>query len=427
LSGALGVLDDDPAATPRDRYDVLMQLVDAYRWSANWNGLTQTVARAVEVAEGIGDVVLTARAAVATTQGTLWQSASPGQVHGPIVAALRRTLERLPETDDPLRCRALLGLANELYYGAPHAERQALVEEALTMARRIGDDALLLDACQIAFSSQWFAGTAVERLGLAEESLALAERLGSERSFVVSACLRAVVLGELGRPQEMVEAAELARREAERLRIPYGLLVIDNLLLPWLAMAGRFDECDAAFDRITAIDAQISLDAAEAATAGAHLVIETWRGDPGRAAAFLAAAEGGPFPVTTTVVASLWRAGQEDAARAHAAAHPIVLDQENFLSLLNWGMAAEVSLHLGDRSLAVDAYERLLPYAGRSCCAGSGNHMGPVDGFLALAAAARGDRDVAAAHADDALALCHEWDIPLAAAWLRDQRARYGF
>ena len=40
LRGALDTMADDPAAGPRERYDVLMQLVDAYRWSAMWPELT---------------------------------------------------------------------------------------------------------------------------------------------------------------------------------------------------------------------------------------------------------------------------------------------------------------------------------------------------------------------------------------------------
>jgi DNA-binding SARP family transcriptional activator len=427
LTGALDLMGDDATAGPRDRYDVLMHLVDAYRWSAMWPELTRSVVEAVAVGERLGDVELTARAAIATTQGTLWQSAAPGEVHEEVVAALRRSLDQLPTADGALRCRVLLSLANELYYGAPFEERRALVDEALAMARRLDDDALVLDACQTSFSSLWRASTAEERLALAEESLVLAGRLGNERAAVVSACLRAVVYGELGRPVEMFAAAEVARREAERLRIHYGLLVIDNLLLPWLAMAGRFDDCEVTFERIKAIDAQISLDQSEAATAGAFVVVATWRGDAGEAAAILQSMEGGPFPISAAVVSYLWRSGREDAARAHYEAHPIDLTGEDWFSLLNWGMAADVSLHLADPALAADAYDRLLPFAGYSCCAGSGNHLGPVDQFLALAAAARGDRDLAARHADDAERLCAQWQIPLAARWLRDQRERYGF
>jgi hypothetical protein len=53
--------------------------------------------------------------------------------------------------------------------------------------------------------------------------------------------------------------------------------------------------------------------------------------------------------------------------------------------------------------------------------------IGPVDAFLALAAVATGERELATEHADAALELCREWEIPLAAEWFRDQRDRYGF
>jgi hypothetical protein len=427
LRGALEVMADDTEATPRDRYDVLMHLIDAYRWSAMWPELTQTVLEAVAVAESLDDIELTARAAIATTQGTLWQSAAPGEVHREVVAALRHCLEQLPQDDDPLRCRVLLGLANELYYGAPYAERRALVDEALAMARRLDDPALLLDACQISFSSLWRPDTAEERLALAEESLLLAEQIGNERAYVVSACLRAVVYGELGRPAEMFHAAEVARREAERLHIPYGLMVIENLLLAWLAMAGRFDECEATVERIRVLDAQMSLDQSEAATAGALVVVALWSGRAAEAAAIVQSMEGGPFPITAAAVSCLWRSGQEEAARAHAAAYRIDLTREDWFSLLNWGMAADAALHLEDPELAADAYGRLVPFAGYCSSAGSGNHAGPVDLFLALAAAAQGDRELAARHAEDAERLCAEWQIPLAAQWLREQRDRYGF
>jgi hypothetical protein len=417
----------DPDATARDRYDVLMELVDAYRWSAMWPELIASVEEAVQVAEGLGDVELTARAAISTTQGALWQSAAPGEVHEVVVGALRRSLERLPETDDPLRCRAMLGLANELYHGAPLAERRVLVDDALAMARRIDDDALLLDACQVAFSSLWWAGTAPERLALVDESLVLARRVGQERAYVVSACLRAVVLGELGRPAEMVAASELARAEADRLRIPYGLLVIDNLLLPWLAMAGRFEECQEAFERIEALEAQISLDPSESAVAGAHVALGMWRADDGLGASILQSMEGGPVPITATVVAALWRAGRTEEARAHRAAHEIRLEGEDIFALLNRAMAAEVALHLDEPALGATVRPLLLPFAGRSCSVGSGFACGPVDLYLALAAAAAGEREQATEHADDAERLCADWQIPLAAQWLRDQRDRHGF
>jgi hypothetical protein len=66
-------------------------------------------------------------------------------------------------------------------------------------------------------------------------------------------------------------------------------------------------------------------------------------------------------------------------------------------------------------------------YAGYSCSAGSGLAVGPVDAFLAMAAAATGERELAARHADDALALAQAWEVPLVAAWIREQRTTYGY
>ena len=137
LRAAYAAMADDPEVTPRQRYDVLLRLIDAYRWSAMWPELTATVEQAVDVAEEIGDPELVAAAAISTTQGALWQSAPHGEVHEGVVRALRSSLDRLPAEDGALRCRVLLGLANELYYGASFEERRALVDEGLAMARRL--------------------------------------------------------------------------------------------------------------------------------------------------------------------------------------------------------------------------------------------------------------------------------------------------
>ena len=427
LREAYAAMADDPNATPRQRYDVLLLLIDAYRWSAMWPELTATVELAVGVAEEIGDPELVATAAISTTQGALWQSAPHGEVHQGVVRALRSSLDRLPPADGALRCRTLLGLANELYYGAAFEERRALVDEGLAMARRLGDDELLLDVCQIAFVSLWSAGTAAERLGLAEESVALAARTGNERATVVAGTLRSVVLGELGRPHEMWAAVEVARAEAERQRMLYGLMVLDSLVLPWHAMAGRFAECEALIDSISRLDAQISLEQSEDATAGAMIALSIWQGRSAETAELMTALEGGALPISATVVAYLWRGGEEQKAREYYAAHPFDLDTDDWFSLLAWCNTAETALYMKDADLGARIYAMITPYAGMTCVAGSGNASGPVDAFLAMAAAAAGEQQVATRHADEAERLCAEWEIPLAARWVRVQRDRYGF
>jgi len=80
----------------------------------------------------------------------------------------------------------------------------------------------------------------------------------------------------------------------------------------------------------------------------------------------------------------------------------------------------------GDRPLAEAARGRLAPYEGRMAVAGVAVAIGPVDGYLALAAATVGDGVAATAHADRALALADAWDLPAYRGWLLAHRARLG-
>ena len=138
-------------------------------------------------------------------------------------------------------------------------------------------------------------------------------------------------------------------------------------------------------------------------------------------------AEVSPLPATSTVLVFWMRGGEQERARACHREHLVDLADDDWFSMLNWCAAAEAGLWLDDHAMASAAYERMAPYAGRSCCAGSGNAMGPVDAYLAQAAAAVGECALATEHADRALELCEQWQIPLAAQWLRDQRERFGF
>jgi hypothetical protein len=364
---------------------------------------------------------------MSTTRGALWQSAPYGQVHDQFVAALRQSLETLPPGDSELRCRCMLNLAGELYYAAPFEEREALVEEALAMARRLGDRALLVDALQIADLALWKPSTMEQRLGYAEEAMRVVEALDDRQALVLCRTLRAVCLGELGRPAEMAATAAEARGEAERLGIAYALLVLDNMLIGWLAMAGEFERAEELLAGLIDLSGRAALDHAEDAVAGSLLSIALWRGDDTGTDEMMEQLAATPFPINSTVAICMWRAGHEDKARAFHAEHPPTLDDDDWFSLLNWCHTAAISLFLEDAPMAARAYERLAPFAGASCAAGSGVASGPVDGYLAMAAAAVGEQELAGRHADTAKALAEEWRIPLFTRWLGEQRDRFGF
>ncbi|WP_346386544.1 BTAD domain-containing putative transcriptional regulator [Nocardioides sp.] len=428
LRAALESLEDDPKATPRDRYDVLMALTEAYRWSALLPDLVGCVEQAIAVGKELGDSEAVARAAIATTKGALWRSAPPGQTNEVVIDALRGSLDRLPGSDGELRCQSMLALANELDFSSSFEELRALVDEGLAMARRLDDPRLLLDACQIAFVSLWVPATAVERYALATEAAALATQVGDERGFVVSSSLRTVVLGELGRRRDMLEAAEVARAAAQRLRIAYGEMVLDSAELPWQAMAGRFDRCEELIERVRTVAGRISHNFGDEALSGAMIAYRLWDGRALEALPVLEEMNGELYPFTTTITVHLWRGGERERARAWHAEHGAPLEaKDGMLLLLMWCHAAEAALYLGDAELAGAVYALLAAYAGRSCSVGSSLACGPVDAYLALAAAATGERAIAAGHAEDALVLAGEWDIPLFGRWLGELRETYSF
>lgn len=427
LEGALVALDGDGQATLRDRYDLLMALMEAYRWAAQLPDLVATVEQAIEVGKRLGDPEAVARAAVSTTEGVLWRSGPPGAINETVVQALRGSLDRLPPEDGELRCRTLLALANELYDTVGWDERRALCDEGLAMARRLGDPLLLMHACQVVFVALWHAQTSVERLALVREALDLARRTQSHRAVVVCATLHAAVLSELGRVEEMWRATAAAREVAREQRIHFGELVVAGIEIPWHAMAGRFEECELLLARVEELGRRMSHSNVDETTAAALLAVRLWQGRPGEMVPVLEAFDESSYPFAASIAVYLWRAGERDRAREVYAERGAPLEHDNDISLLAWAHAAELALHLGEPALGADAYARLAPLAGMNTCAGSSLALGPVDSYLALAAAAAGERDLAARHADDALVLAAAWDVPLVADWLRALRSEHRF
>ncbi len=122
--------------------------------------------------------------------------------------------------------------------------------------------------------------------------------------------------------------------------------MIDNLLLPWYVMAGNFEEGEACLAHVIRLSQQMATPQTEDAVAGAMITLRLWQGRADEVAPALMAFEGGPMPITSTLLVFLIRAGDLEAAKAHAAEYPMVLDAVDWFSMLNWASAAEASLWL---------------------------------------------------------------------------------
>ena len=123
----------------------------------------------------------------------------------------------------------------------------ALVEQALAMARRLGDDELLLDACRgrvrVAVAARHRASCGCE---LAREAMELADRrrqrAGVRRRPRPWPRWRSASCGRIAEMWAIARRGPRARRAAAAALRPAGAR--HAWRLPWLAMAGRFDEAE---------------------------------------------------------------------------------------------------------------------------------------------------------------------------------------
>ncbi|GID30666.1 BTAD domain-containing putative transcriptional regulator [Paractinoplanes brasiliensis] len=422
LATAIDTQGNDPAVTASERYAVLMDRVVACRQGGDLDGLDAAQVAAVEVAAGTGDVRAEARAAIAAVDGAVWLPRPHPTVHPTLPTTLRGVLRKLPAADSELRCQVMLALAVELYFADAPAERRALVEQGLAMARRLADPGLLDWSCTVAWLAIWRPSTAEERWALAQEALTAATRSGNRIREVTVRTLVAISAQETGRIAEMDEEIARARADAERYRLATPLVALGWLEMPWLALRGRFADAEKLFAETNDLMSRTSMPQAVESAAGSALMLRMIRGDNSAEMArqLQALAPHSRLPLDSSIVMLLLRAGLADEARAWHAAHGLDIDHpEDWYTLVNLCQAAEASAGLGDLVLAAKIYHRLSPYAGRPCSAGGAVGQPPVDAYLSIAAAAAGERERAVRHARDALALCDQWRLPLVAEWIR--------
>ena len=168
---------------------------------------------------------------------------------------LRWALATLPETDSVARCRLLLALAVELYYdvGAV-AERRALVEAGLALARRLGEPAVMWWATRAAYIASWAPSFTEARIGWAEEGLAAARESGDRAAEAVTLVCLANDHLELGRMDEWERlSAEASERWRTQERLPYVLFTLRWVESTLEALRGHPEERDRRIAQITEV------------------------------------------------------------------------------------------------------------------------------------------------------------------------------
>lgn len=411
---AARLLETDAEAGDRERFELLILLIDACRWSGDWCGVSDVVDAAIAVAERLGDDGLAARAAISAAEGALWQVRAFGHVHAPIVDALERLLSRLDDRETSLRCRAQLALAMELYYDPDQTDRiDALADEAVRLAEQTGDLRLRFAAYHGAFVSTWRLETVERRSAIAERAVDVARRLDDPRALVFAETLSLAAASELGDAERVGAGVDrvIETARCRGLTTPEGVLRV--LALGWAALRGD----GAAAATQSTVLGRLARDARLpnflAAVGGTVITAALLSGDPEALQA--AAAEfvpGEDVPTDLFGADLLIRLGRLDAARALLEDTDVDLATHTFMGPVNAALACRAAVATGPTRLTEDAYTYLRSHAGRMCSAGAATIVGPVDLYLAVGAKALGDQAAAERHLDDAGRLVGDWSVP---------------
>jgi DNA-binding SARP family transcriptional activator len=168
----------------------------------------RTLLQGARMAQDLGDVERLARAALANDRG--FQSSSQGVDHER-VAVLQAALSALDEGDGATRAGLLGQLAVEFISDADWRRRARLSDEALAMARRVGDRATLARVLTQRSLAQTNPRTLAARNDDLFEAWQLADRVG-ERQLAAHAAYfgshAALAAGDLERADRLLESLE---------------------------------------------------------------------------------------------------------------------------------------------------------------------------------------------------------------------------
>src|SRR5438046_4438798 len=240
---ALDVLAEGRPADARQRCELLLARGGA-QWKAGGGpAARETFRQAADIARRIGDAPLLARSALGFAgEGSRLLWVRSGVVDQPRIELLEEALDGLGDRDPGLRARLLARLAINLYW-APEPERVvALSEEAVRLARQLGDPRNLAAVLRARWIALRRPEGAEERLAIADEIVTLGQRTGDRELSLLGHRFRIVGFLERGDVVAADREIEAWAQIAGELRQPLYLTDLAIWRATRAIMDGRFAE-----------------------------------------------------------------------------------------------------------------------------------------------------------------------------------------
>jgi class 3 adenylate cyclase/tetratricopeptide (TPR) repeat protein len=204
------------ALVPEAHIDLMINLGTAQRL-AGVGDFRSTLLDAARRARELGDTERLTRAALANSRGFF---SALGEIDSDKVEVIEAALEDLSAAETPDRARLLATLCAELTYHSPLERRLALAEEATAMARRLGDNAALIDVINTCSGAIRVPSTIAAQVGDCAEVLELATILDDPYRLQSSANNGRIALLCAGRFDAAAQCSAIVRTVADKLRQP---------------------------------------------------------------------------------------------------------------------------------------------------------------------------------------------------------------
>jgi hypothetical protein len=415
-AGALEAIELGAEASPAQRLEASLSLAGAL-YAAGDIGTARSRFRTVaSAARRLGTADVQARAAVGFSEVQAY-----GEIDDEAIALLQDALDALPPDDSVLRARALALLGQRLDPVTDIARSEALLDEGVAMARRVGDPDALVRVLSAAALVDWRPERAASRAAAIDEVLALTVRSADPAAVFWARTLRLRDALEAGDTATAVkELGRLERLAAESRRSYYRwcLLVLQAAVA---LFAGRLDEGERLAEEAIALNRRHGDDAEQEHTVQ-RLALALERRDPPSLpiAALRDYAMRYPrLPVWQAMLARAEHAlGHGEQARAAAGA----LARDGFAELLRTPdrlcglvlLAEPVAVH-GDAAAVAQLADALAPHREANAIMDAAwAAFGPVERAEGILAAAAGRPDDAAARFAAAAERAARWGAP---AW----------
>jgi hypothetical protein len=401
FGAALERLDELADADEIDRAQLLVDLGTAQREIGD-SAYRQTLLDAANYAQEIDDTPTLIAAALANNRGYF---SSSGQHDDDVLRVLRSALAASGTADSRSRASLLALLADELTWVPAWAERRKLRDDAVAMARRVGDTATLVDvlnrSCNPGFN---FPHTLEERREANAEARRLAAQLTDPNLQFVAANRFLHVAVQSADPVGIAEAADTMRAIAHATGRPLLLwTVLSDGGTGLAALAGDTEGVERLAREYLEVGRAAGQPDAFLEYAGMLLHARVMQG---RAEEVIEAIDAlGPSETRDLpIVRAMWAAAYCDADRLDEARSLLTAEHDAGFDLpldVTWSRAttawAEVAARLGHAAACTILYERLLPF-GQQIASNEGIVVDPIAYNLGLLATALANNDEAEIH-----------------------------